>query len=66
MFSKKIKKLVRNPAMFFKHCVDVFIDKSCRSPLLVQGFHATLGELAIPNLLDQKVAMHLFYPNENS
>lgn len=43
---------------------DVLVDKSYRAPLLAQGFRATLSQLAVPNLLDERVALHLFHANE--
>ncbi|MFS0754944.1 galactosyltransferase-related protein [Noviherbaspirillum sp. 1P10PC] len=47
-----------------KPCFDVFVDKTYRAPLLAEGFRATLSQLAIANLLDEHVALHLFHSNE--
>ena len=43
---------------------DVLIDKTYEAPLLAEGFRATLSQLAMCNLLDGRVALHLFHSNE--
>lgn len=45
---------------------DLLIDRPYRAPLLSEGFRNALGSLCIANLLDHKIAFHLFHGRDDA
>lgn len=45
---------------------DLLMDRPYRAPLLAEGFRAALGTLCLPNMLEEKVALHMFHHRDNN